>query len=181
MKTKTVWKIDPSHTEIGFKVKSMMISTVSGHFEDFAGSVEASDDNFMDANFNFTAQIGSINTNDQDRDTHLKSDDFFNAAQYPQLKFVSKSYNGDKLTGDLTIRDVTKEISLDVDYNGTVLDPYGQTKAGFEFEGTLKRKDFNLKWNAVTEAGNVVVSDKVKLVVSVQFVKRVLYNEKVTI
>ena len=172
MGTKTVWKIDPTHTEIGFKVKSMMISTVSGHFEKFEGSAEADDDSFKVANFNFTAQINSLDTNNQDRDNHLKSDDFFNVAQYPQLKFVSKSYNGDKLKVNLTIRDVTKEISLDVDYNGTVIDPYGQTKAGFEMEGSLSRKDFNLKWNVVTEAGSIVVGDKVKLVISAQFIKQ---------
>ncbi len=172
MGTKTIWKIDPTHSEIDFKVKSMMISTVSGHFEEFEGSVESNDDNFKDASFNFTAQIDSIDTNNKDRDNHLNSDDFFNAAKYPQLKFVSKSFHGDKLIGDLTIRDVTKEISLDVDYNGTVVDLHGKTKAGFDMEGSLSRKDFNLKWNVVTEAGNIVASDKVKLIVSAQFVKQ---------
>ena len=173
MGTKTVWKIDQTHSEIGFKVKHMMISTVSGNFEKFEGDLETSTDDFTDAVFNFSAEIGSVNTNNKDRDTHLKSDDFFNANEYPKLKFVSKSFNGSELKGDLTIRDVTKEISLDVEYNGSAVDPYGQTKAGFEMEGSVNRKDFKLNWNAITEAGNVVVSDKVKLIISVQFIKQV--------
>lgn len=172
MGTKTVWKIDQTHSEIGFKVKHMMISTVSGNFEKFEGDLETSTDDFTDAVFNFSAEIGSVNTNNKDRDTHLKSDDFFNANEYPKLKFVSKSFNGSELKGDLTIRDVTKEISLDVEYNGSAVDPYGQTKAGFEMEGSVNRKDFKLNWNAITEAGNVVVSDKVKLIISVQFIKQ---------
>jgi len=172
MGTKTVWKIDQAHSEVGFKVKHMMISTVGGNFERFEGNLEAISDDFADAVFNFTAEIDSVNTKNKDRDTHLKSDDFFNAAEYPKLKFVSKSFNGSELKGDLTIRDVTKEISLDVDYNGTAVDHYGQTKAGFEFEGSINRKDFKLNWNAITEAGNVVVSDKVKLIISVQFIKQ---------
>lgn len=172
MATKTVWKIDQAHSEVGFKVKHMMISTVSGSFEKFEGDLETTSDDFTDAVFNFSAEIDSVNTNNKDRDTHLKSDDFFNATEYPKLKFVSKSFNGSELKGDLTIRDVTKEISLDVDYNGTAVDAYGQTKAGFELEGSVNRKDFKLNWNAITEAGNVVVSDKVKLIISVQFIKQ---------
>jgi len=172
MATKTVWKIDQAHSEVGFKVKHMMISTVSGSFEKFEGYLETTTDDFTDAVFNFSAEIDSVNTNNKDRDTHLKSDDFFNATEYPKLKFVSKSFNGSELKGDLTIRDVTKEISLDVDYNGTAVDAYGQTKAGFELEGSVNRKDFKLNWNAITEAGNVVVSDKVKLIISVQFIKQ---------
>jgi polyisoprenoid-binding protein YceI len=116
--------------------------------------------------------IDSINTKNADRDAHLKSDDFFNAEQFPQMTFRSKSFDGENLTGDLTIRDITKEVSLDVDFNGVAVDPYGQTKAGFELTGKINRKDFGLKWSAVTEAGNVVVSDTVKLVIDVQFVKQ---------
>lgn len=102
----------------------------------------------------------------------MKSDDFFNAEKFPELKFVSKSFDGEQLIGDLTIRDITKEIALDVDFNGVAVDPYGQTKAGFEIKGEINRKDFNLTWNAVTEAGSIVVSDKVKLAVEVQFIKQ---------
>ena len=169
--TKTQWKIDGAHSEIGFKVKHMMISTVRGHFDDFTASVESNGDDFSDAQISFTAKTASIHTNNNDRDNHLRSDDFFNAEKYPELTFKSRSFDGSTLIGDLTIRDVTREIKLDVDFNGVAVDPYGQTKAGFELEGKINRKDFNLTWSAVTEAGSVVVADEVKLAVSVQFIK----------
>jgi polyisoprenoid-binding protein YceI len=169
---KTTWKIDTTHSEIGFKVKHMMISTVSGSFEDFDATVESEDDSFQNADFSFSAKIDSISTKNADRDTHLKSDDFFNAEKFPELTFKSKSFDGNKLTGDLTIRDITKEVAMDVDFNGIAVDPYGQTKAGFEAETTINRKDFNLTWNAITEAGSIVVSDKVKLIANIQFVKQ---------
>jgi polyisoprenoid-binding protein YceI len=169
---KTKWNIDPTHSEISFKVKHMMISTVTGHFEDLSASVESENNDFINADFNFTAKIDSINTKNKDRDAHLKSDDFFNAKAYPEMIFKSKSFDGSSLVGDLTIRDITKEISLDVDFNGIAVDPYGQTKAGFEVTGSINRKDFNLVWNAVTEAGNIVVSDTIKLIVDLQFIKQ---------
>ncbi len=166
------WKIDASHSEINFKVKHMMISTVTGSFKKFDGEVISENDDFKNADFNFSAKIDSISTDNTDRDTHLKSDDFFGAENYPELTFTSKSFDGEKMIGDLTIKGVTKEISLDAEYNGTAVDPYGQTKAGFEFEGAVNRKDFGLTWSAVTEAGSIVVSDKVKLIASLQFVKQ---------
>ena len=168
---KTKWNIDNTHSEIGFKVKHMMISTVKGHFEEYTASVEAEDDTFSNASFEFAAKIDSINTKNKDRDNHLKSDDFFNAAEYPEMKFTSKSFDGETLTGDLTIRDITKEVTLNVDFNGVAVDPYGQTKAGFEITGKINRKEFNLTWSAVTEAGNVVVGDTVNLVIDAQFIK----------
>ena len=170
--TKTKWAIDPTHSDITFKVKHMMISTVTGHFEDFTASVESEGDTFENAEFEFSAKIDSINTKNKDRDTHLKSDDFFNAEEFPEMKFNSTSFDGETLVGDLTIRDITKEVALSVDFNGIAVDPYGQTKAGFELEGTIHRKDYNLKWNAITEAGNAVVADKIKLALAVQFVKQ---------
>lgn len=172
MKNNTTWSIDPTHSEIAFKVKHMMISTVTGYFDDFEATVETDGDNFNNADIEFSAKTASINTKNKDRDAHLRSDDFFNAEKFPELKFVSKSFDGEKLIGDLTIRDVTKEVNLDVDFNGIAVDPYGQTKAGFEVKGEVNRKDFNLTWNAVTEAGSIVVSDKVKLEIDVQFVKQ---------
>ncbi len=170
--TKTTWIIDATHSEINFKVKHMMISTVTGSFEKFDGNVETSNDDFKNGNFTFSAEIDSVNTNNKDRDNHLKSDDFFGAEKHPQLTFKSKSFDGEKIVGDITIKGITKEITLDAEYNGTAVDPYGQTKAGFEFEGQINRKDFDLTWSAVTEAGNVVVSDKVKLIASLQFIKQ---------
>lgn len=168
----TNWKIDPTHSEIEFKVKHMMISTVTGSFADFDATVEVEKENFEDAKFSFNTKIDSINTKNEDRDTHLKSEDFFNAEKYPALSFESKSFDGEKMIGDLTIKNVTKEVVLDVDFNGIAVDPYGQTKAGFEAEGTISRKDFDLSWNAVTEAGSIVVSDKVKLIANLQFTKQ---------
>lgn len=170
--TKTKWNIDNAHSEVGFKVKHMMISTVKGAFEDFNASVETERDDFKNAKFNFTAKINSINTKNNDRDTHLKSEDFFNTAAHPEMKFESKSFDGDKIIGDLTIKDVTKEVALDTDFNGVAVDPYGQTKAGFEITGKINRKDFGLTWNAVTEAGSIVVSDTINLVADLQFIKQ---------
>src|SRR5690625_594979 len=174
--TKTLWEIDPTHSEVQFKVKHLVISTVTGSFHSYNGTIETDGDNFENAKATFTADIDSISTKNEDRDQHLKSDDFFNAKEYPQLKFESTNFKkvGDqsyKVTGDITIRDVTKEIELDVVHGGTVGDPYGQTKAGFEVTGSINRKEFNLTWNAVTEAGNVVVGDKIKLQLNVQFIK----------
>lgn len=168
----TNWTIDNAHSEIAFKVKHMMISTVTGHFDNFEASIETDGDNFNNASFSFSAKTDSINTKNTDRDTHLKSDDFFNSDKFPEMKFVSKSFDGEKLIGDLTIRDVSKEVALEVEFNGIAVDPYGQTKAGFEIKGEINRKDFNLTWSAVTEAGNIVVSDKVKLLVDAQFIKQ---------
>lgn len=170
--TKTLWKEDPAHSEIGFKVKHMMISTVSGNFTDFHATAETEGDNFTKGHFEFSAQIDSITTKNTDRDNHLKSADFFDAENHPELKFVSKSFDGEKMIGDMTIRGTTKEIELDVDFNGIAKDPYGQTKAGFEITGSLNRKDFSLNWSAVTEAGSIVVSDKVRLQVDLQLVKQ---------
>ena len=175
--TKTVWAIDPAHSEVQFKVKHMMVSTVTGFFNEFEGTLESTDDEFTDAVIGFTANVDSISTNNKQRDEHLKSDDFFNASQFPKLSFKSKSFSkidGNKysLKGELTIRDNTHEITLDVEYNGTAVDPYGQTKAGFEISGKINRKDYGLKWGAVTEAGGVVVSDEVRLLMNIQLTKQ---------
>lgn len=170
--TTTNWNIDPTHSEVAFKVKHMMISTVTGNFNDFAGQISATGDDFTNASFEFTAQIDSIDTKNADRDGHLKSADFFDAASFPALVFKSTSATSDTVTGDLTIKGVTKSVTLDLSLNGVAVDPYGQTKAGFEITGELNRKDFGLTWSAVTEAGNIVVSDKVKLVLDAQFIKQ---------
>lgn len=169
---KTIWKVDPTHSEFTFKVKHMMISTVTGQFEKFDVTAENTGDDFTNGTVEVEVEIDSINTKNADRDTHLKSDDFFNAEQYPLLTFKSSHFDGEKLTGDLTIRNITQKVTLDVEFNGIAVDPYGQTKAGFEITGEINRKDFGLKWDAVTEAGNVVVSDKVKLAINIQLVKQ---------
>jgi polyisoprenoid-binding protein YceI len=166
------WVLDPTHSELAFKVKHMMISTVTGYFEQFEGQLETDDENFKNASVEISVEVASISTNNADRDGHLKSDDFFNAEAFPKMTFKSKSFDGSTLTGDLTIRDITKEVALDVEYNGTAVDPYGQTKSGFEVTGEINRKEFNLSWSAVTEAGSIVVSDKVKIVGAVHYVKQ---------
>ncbi len=176
------WKIDPVHSEIQFKVKHLMITTVTGYFKKFDLEVETGTEDFNTTKkIEFTADIDSIDTNNQQRDTHLKSDDFFNAEKFNQLKFVGKEYKANddegKLTGDLTIRDITKPITLNVEFGGIVTDPYGQTKAGFTVTGKINRKDFNLKWDAVTEAGQVVVSNEIRIHCEIQLVKQEVVNE----
>ncbi|REG94414.1 YceI family protein [Algoriphagus antarcticus] len=171
----TKWIIDPTHSEVSFKVKHLVISTVTGQFKEFEGNAESTSDDFVGATVSFTADINSIDTNQKDRDNHLKSADFFDAANHPKLTYAGKITNdgGDyKLVGDLTLRETTKNIEFDVDFGGVAGDPYGQIKAGFEIEGKINRKEFGLSWSAVTEAGSIVVSDQVRLILSVQLVKQ---------
>ena len=172
----TKWKVDPAHSEVQFKVKHLMITTVTGYFKNIDLEVETEGDDFTKAKkIVFTADVDSIETNNPQRDTHLKSSDFFDSENHKQIKFVGKRYEpaGEdyKLTGDLTIRGTTKSISLNVEYGGIVVDPYGQTKAGFTIVGKVSRKEFGLVWNAVTEAGQIVVSDDIKLHCEIQLVK----------
>ncbi len=169
----TLWAIDPTHSELQFKVKHLMITTVTGSFTKFSGTAQTDGNEFQNAAINFTAEIGSISTNNEQRDTHLKSADFFDAALYPELTFVStamtKEVDGTyKLEGNLTMHGITKSIVLNVEEAGIQKDPWGNVKAGFELSGKLSRKDFGLTWNAPTEAGGVLVSDEVKLLASVQ-------------
>lgn len=170
------YNIDPSHSEITFKVKHLMITNVTGHFQKFSGSMTSSAEDFSDATIHFEADINSISTNSEQRDGHLTSPDFFDAEKFPKLTFVSKSLakKGDnyELTGDLTIKGVTKTITLSAELGGIMTDPYGQYKVGFEINGKINRSDFGLTWNAVTEAGGIVVSEEVKLHIQVQLVKQ---------
>ncbi|MFN8206917.1 MAG: YceI family protein [Bacteroidales bacterium] len=176
-KGKTKWVIDPAHSEIQFKVKHLVISTVTGKFDRFEGSAQASATDFSDLEVEFSAEVDSINTNQPDRDGHLKSADFFDAANHPKLTFKStgvrkKSDDSFVLTGDLSMRGTTKKIDLDVVYGGTITDPWGNVKAGFEINGKVNRKEFGLHWSAVTEAGGVVVADEVKLAINVELAKQ---------
>ena len=171
------WKIDPAHSEIQFKVKHLMITTVTGYFKKFDLEVETETEDFNTAKrIEFTADIDSIDTNNAQRDTHLKSADFFDAENHQQLKFIGRKYHatGDEasLQGDLTIRGTTKPITLNVEFGGSVVDPYGQIKAGFTVSGKLSRKEFGLTWGAVTEAGHVVVGDEIKIHAEVQLIKQ---------
>jgi polyisoprenoid-binding protein YceI len=168
-----VWTIDPSHSVIQFKVRHLMVSNVTGKFNSFDGKVETVGNDFENASVSFSADIDSITTGNDQRDGHLKSADFFDAENHPQLTFVSTSVKktGDDtydVAGDLTIRGTTKPIILKAEHGGQMGDFYGNTKAGFEITGTIKRKEYGLSWDAVTEAGGVVVSDDVKLILDIQ-------------
>lgn len=172
----TKWNFDASHTDIGFEVDHMVISSVDGEFEKFDGTVVTNGENFESTDISFTVDVASINTNNEQRDNHLRSDDFFNAEKYPKMTFESKSMEkvGDnkyKLVGDLTIRDVTKEVVLEVDYQGMVTDPWGNTRVGFKVEGTINRFDFNLKWNKLLETGGLVVGEDVTISLDVELIK----------
>lgn len=175
----TTWKIDQSHSDVNFKVKHLMISTVTGKFETYDGTVvqKNSDDSFDGSSISFTADVASISTGVADRDNHLRSNDFFNAEQFPKMTFEASSFEkvSDEeytLNGNLTIRDNTKPVSLRATFNGITNDMWGGTRAGFEITGTIKRKEFGLLWNATTELGGVVVSDDVKLALDIQLVKQ---------
>lgn len=169
------WKIDSAHSEIKFKVKHLVISTVTGAFTKFTGSVEAEQPDFSDATIRFDADIDSVNTHNEQRDGHLKSPDFFDAAKYPKLSFVSTSFTKKNdsefiLTGDMTLKGITKEVKLNAAYNGTVMGFDGEV-AAFEITGKINRQEFGLTFNAVTETGGVVVSDEVKFDILVELKK----------
>ncbi len=171
------YKIDAAHSEITFKVKHLMITNVTGNFNKFDATLESSSDDFADAKISFNADVNSINTNSEQRDGHLKSDDFFSAENYPSISFTStefKKVSGSdySLTGNLTIKNVTKPVQLNVEFLGLATDPWGQSKAGFEASGKINRTDFGLTWNASLETGGVLVSEEVKLQFNVQFIKQ---------
>ncbi|MGO2359482.1 MULTISPECIES: YceI family protein [Flavobacteriaceae] len=175
MKT-TKWAIDPTHSEITFKVKHLMISNVKGEFRTFQANIDGED--FTNSTISANIDASSISTNNNDRDTHLKSPDFFEVEKYPVITFVStsiKKVDDDefKLVGDLTIKGTTKEITLDTEFGGFMKDPYGNEKAGFSINGKLNRKDFGLNWNAALEAGGVMVANEIKIYAEVQFIKQV--------
>jgi polyisoprenoid-binding protein YceI len=175
--TFTKWAIDPTHSEVQFKVKHLVISMVTGTFNSFEGTVESESEDFSNSKINFSIDVNSIDTNQEQRDGHLRSADFFDTEKYPKINFVSTSFNkvkGDqyKLAGKLTIKDVAKVVELEVEYGGSAVDSYGNNKAGFEVTGKINRKDFGLVWNAVTEAGAIVVGEDIKLNINIQLVKQ---------
>jgi polyisoprenoid-binding protein YceI len=177
MATATKWVIDPMHSEVQFKVKHLVISTVSGFFKSFEGELDTVNDDFEDSEISFALNIDSIDTNQSQRDEHLKSADFFDAAQYPQITFKSTSFKktGEdeyELVGDLTIKGVTKQVKLAAEYGGSTNDFYGNTKAGFEVTGKINRKEFGLTYDGVTEAGSIVLGEDIKLLINVQFAKK---------
>lgn len=170
-----IWSIDPTHSEVQFKVKHLVISTVTGTFKSFEGSIETESEDFNGAAATFSLDTASVDTNVADRDGHLKSAEFFDSENYPKLTFegkLAKSGDDYKLVGDLTIKDITKPVELNVEFGGKMVDGYGQHKAGFEISGKINRKEFGLTWSMVTEAGGVVVGDDVKLLLNVQVVEQ---------
>jgi polyisoprenoid-binding protein YceI len=171
----TKWVLDPAHSELQFKVKHLMITTVTGSFNEFSAALTTDADDFEHSVVTFKAGIDSIDTGNKDRDGHLKSGDFFNAEEFPSISFESTSLKKEgsdyKLSGNLTIKDVTKPVTLDVEFGGTAQDPWGNTKAGFSLSGKINRTDFGLTYNAALETGGVMVSEEVKILGELQFVK----------
>ena len=169
----TKWTLDPTHSELQFKVKHLMITNVTGNFSVISASIDADDDKFSKAKISFTADPKSITTNNEQRDGHLQAADFFETDKYPEIKFESTNYNAasGKITGNLTIKGVTKPVTLDAEFHGTNKDPWGNQKAGFSLTGKINRKEWGLNWNAALETGGVLVSDDVKIIAEVQFVK----------
>ena len=175
--SKTKWVIDPTHSEIGFKVKHMMFTNISGKFTKFDASIETDDTDFENAKVEFTGAVDSISTGNTDRDAHLVSADFFDAAQFPEIKFIVTSFTKIKegqydLTGDLTMHGVTKSVKIPTQYSGLMKDPWGNAKIAFSLDGKINRKDWGLNWNSALEAGGVLVSDEVHLTIEMQFIKQ---------
>ena len=172
------WALDPTHSEVQFKIKHLMITNVTGSFDIFTVLAQTEDEDFTKANISFTADVNSISTNNEQRDGHLKAADFFDAEKFAQIKFeATKTENVDddgsyELYGNLTIRDVTKNVKLSVEFGGIVKDMYGNTKAGFTINGKINRTDFGLTWSGLTEAGGVVVSDEVRIAAEIQLIEQ---------
>ena len=172
----TRWAIDPTHSSVGFKVKHMMFTNVKGNFEKYEATIISDEDDFTNASIEFSADINSINTNNGDRDTHLKSGDFFDAENHPKLTFKASSFtkSGDdyEIAGDLSMRGVTKFVKFPAEFSGLMTDPWGNTKAGLNISGKINRKDWGLNWNSALETGGVLVSEEVKLEIELQLAKQ---------
>lgn len=165
--TPGTWVIDPTHTKVGFTARHLMVSKVRGTFDDLAGTVSVADD-IAASQVEVVIKTASIDTGVADRDGHLRSADFFDAENHPDMTFRSTAFDGERLTGDLTIKGVSRPVTLEVEFNGVVQDPWGNTKAGFEASGELNRTDWGLTWNAALETGGVLVSEKITLVLDVE-------------
>ena len=172
----TKWSIDPTHSEVGFKVKHMMFTNVSGKFKTYDAEITTEDDDFTKSEILFSAEINSIDTNNTDRDNHLKSADFFDAENHPKLTFKSSSLtkSGDEyqLTGELTLHGITKTVKLDAEVSGLLKDPWGNTKVAMNISGKINRKDWGLNWNSALETGGVLVGEDVKLNIELQLLKQ---------
>ena len=174
---KTKWGLDVTHSEVAFKVKHLMISNVKGTFKEFDASVYTTGENFITSEIDFWLNPASIETGVADRDAHLKSADFFDVENHKQITFIGKSFekvdeDSYTLFGDLTIKGITKQIKLDVEFGGVMKDPWGNEKAGFTINGKINRKDFGLNWNAALEAGGVLVGEEIKINCEVELLKQ---------
>lgn len=166
--TPGTWTLDPAHTSAAFTVRHAGISKARGQFPDTAGTLTVGEGG-KDLAFSVSLKTASINTSNEDRDNHLRSADFFDVENFPEITFVSTKVEGDTLVGDLTIRDVTKPVELEFSYEGAATDPFGIYRAGFTGETKISRKEFGLTWNAALEAGGVLVSDEVKILIEAEF------------
>ncbi len=172
------WTIDPAHSEVQFKVKHLMITTVTGSFQKFEADIIAPGDDLSKARVSFRAEVASVTTGSEQRDGHLKSSDFFDSTKHPHIIFTGTKvedvdHDGSwSLLGDLEINGITKAVKLDVEFGGVMKDPWGNTKAGVIINGRVNRKDWNLNWNAALEAGGMLLSDEVRIVDEVQLVKQ---------
>lgn len=175
--SQTTWNVDVAHSEVQFKVKHLVISTVTGFFRSFGGSAVTEGDNFENAKVDFTIDVNSVDTGQPGRDEHLRNADFFEAEQYPQFRFVSTSLTKDKgddykLLGDLTIKGVTREVELTAEYGGTERDPWGNTKVGFEVSGVIDRKEFGVTFNSLTETGGLALGENIRILANIQLAKQ---------
>lgn len=181
----TKWALDPTHSELQFKVKHLMISTVTGQFNQFTAAIETEENDFTRAKVDFTADVDSISTNNAQRDAHLKNTDFFDAPNHPQIIFKGEKLNKVsedefKLLGTLTMRGISKPVKLDVEFGGVTIDPWGNTRAGFTVSGKVNRQDFGVSFGVVTETGSILLGDEVKITANVQFVKQTVAEEVLT-
>lgn len=176
--SKIKWSLDPTHSEVHFKIKHLMITNVTGSFTKYEVTAETDNEDFMSADISFTADVNSVTTNNEQRDGHLKGADFFDAEKFPQITFKATKYEdvdhdgSYELYGDLTIKGITKNIKLDVEFGGLMKDPWGNVKAGFTINGKINRKDWGLNWNAALETGGMLVSDDVRISCEIQLVKQ---------
>jgi polyisoprenoid-binding protein YceI len=175
--TQTKWSLDPSHSQIGFKVKHLMVTNVRGVFNEYSGSIYTTGDNFPGAEIDLSIYPASVSTGDATRDAHLKSPDFFDAENFNEINFrgtalLKTNESEYVLHGDLSIKGVTKRIKLDVEFNGIVKDPWGGNRAGFVITGKISRKEFGLTWNAVLETGGVMVGDEVAIKCEIQLIQQ---------
>ncbi len=177
MAQESIWRFDKAHTNVGFKITHMVISDVTGKFQEFDGTLKSGEDDFDGASVEFTIQTASVNTNNEKRDKHLRSKDFFDAKNYPEIKFVSKSFkktgdNAYKVIGNLTMHGVTKEVTLELTHKGTITDPWGKTRAGFKTTTTLNRYEYGLKYNSAIESGGLLIGKEVQLEINAEIIKQ---------